>query len=372
MAKMNLAPGANLTGTQVYFGMYTGEDSNGPIKWYVVAADGDTVTLWTTTNIALSRYSENSHGNWVDSQICRWLNAGFLHSAFSTPERGAMAAQYSTVKEQGFSGNPFIPCQTVVLPSVEEMAGEDSTTGTWGIDRTTRQAYYLNRNIPSNIKKASMPMWLGAPSTDSWWLRTPGWRWPRVEPDYVNRDPFATGRAFRPDFAQGIGVNGSIEGHMVHMGRGVKPAFKLNLSRVLFASAAVGGKSMAAVGKGLVALAEENGPVKLTVIDADMPVPVIEPAGPSCAEFKFSGAAAGQNRYVSCLLADESGGAVWYGKLADCAAAGSGAFAVPLEGVVAGTYRLRIFCELADSDYFTDRAGASVDMMLTVDGTRNE
>lgn len=161
---------------------------------------------------------------------------------------------------------------------------------------------------------------------------------------------------------------------------------------------------MAAVGKGLIVLADEIGSVKLTVIDADMPVPVIEPlrplikpvglvtepafqamdpsgltidhtnpakgsTDPACTAFRFSSAATGQRHFVSCLLVDESGKAAWYGKLADCATSGSGIFTVPLEDVTAGTYSLRIFSEVADDDYFTDRASKPVDMTLSIGGT---
>ena len=53
----NLIAGANLSGTQVYFGSY----GSSPILWHVVDTGSGTATLWTTTSMGNMSY-DTTHG----------------------------------------------------------------------------------------------------------------------------------------------------------------------------------------------------------------------------------------------------------------------------------------------------------------------
>ena len=225
--------GTSLTGNQVYYGEYGGS----PILWRVVAKDASTVTLFCHGAVVNDRVycsCSAAHHDWTGSDVCAWLNGtvgphspanytstGFLPTSFSAAERAAIKPQYSTDQEQGLSGNPYIPNQTIVLPSVAEV--EDS--GTWGMSQS-------NRVFASN--------W--------WWLRSPGF--------YLSRN------------AALVYGDGSVDapGLNVINDNAVRPAFKLNLSSALFTSAAAGGKS-GAVGAILSAAQPTTGAVKLTIAD---------------------------------------------------------------------------------------------------------
>jgi hypothetical protein len=309
----------------IYFGSYTGGASAGPIKWYVVENDGTTATLWTTTSMGKRKYNSTAdHHNWSGSDICAWLNGtgsytatGFLPMAFDDAEQDAIATYGTTEDTNGHSG--IIISQKIVLPSVAEI-GNATATGTWGITQTTRG--------------------LG----DNWWLRSPGGD--NSNAAFVSNDGHV-----------------SSAGSDVYYEYFVCPAFKLNLSSVLFTSDASGasGKSAATAGGGLVGAAATAGAIKLTVQDdahlsltyADTTARTVK-AGDTV-DITYSGAATGTNRYVSCVI-ENSGGVLFYGKLINCAsdnASGTASFTVPAAADLPdGSYTIKLFSEEANDDYY--------------------
>lgn len=329
-AGTNLTAGSNLTGTQVYFGSFGGN----AIKWYVVAMDSGTATLWTTTSMEDKPYDTShqggTHQNWSGSDICTWLNSTFKNNAFSVGEQAAMAVQYGTANEL-YSWGTIDSRQTIVLPSVNEI-GNYTTTGTWNIDQTTRTF------------------------SETWWLRSPG--------ETLDRAAFV--------FNNG---NVFVSGHLVYDYRAIRPAFKLNLSSVIFTSAASGasGKSSATVGGGLVGASAPTGAVKFTMQDTNQALSVNATTAQSTQSgstltFSYANATAGSNQFVSCVLADGSGDVKYYGKLANSSSAVSGSLSIPLSGVANGTYTLKIFSEQANGHNYTDFCSAPVTMAVTVSG----
>ncbi|MCL2339939.1 MAG: DUF6273 domain-containing protein, partial [Actinomycetia bacterium] len=324
----------NLTGTQVYFGAKDGS----PILWNVVVTDGgSSAILWTTTSVANTQYDLSGHNNWSGSAICAWLNGtamGKFLNGFSTAELTAIAPFGSTEPANPAMGvfDRIDISQKIVLPSVAEM-GSGTTTGTWGINQATRAT--LNQY---------------------WWLRSPGMY------------SYAAAR---------VAPNGSVSpgGDFVFeaMGRAVFPALRLDLSSVIFTSAASGAntKSAATVGGGLIdaTLPTSPGPVKLTLSDSSIETPTLLLAGgngTSAISFDYSGATTGTNQYVSCTLTDASGNVVYYGKLADTSTNAAGSLTVPLSGVADGSYTLNVFGEQANGDTYTDYAGSADSIPITV------
>jgi|GEM_PF-3739456 len=325
----------NLTGTRVYFGEYGGS----AIPWNVVATDAGTATLWTTTDVtggAGRQYDSSAHNYWSGSAICAWLNGTtsgtLLYDAFSSAEQAAMVA-YGTTEQAnpaiGFTTDIDIS-QKIVLPSVSEM-GDMYWPGTWGINDSTRDSV-------SNMY---------------WWLRSPG----GITSDAAIVYPF--GYIHSP-------------GLPVSFMDAVFPAFKLNLSSVIFTSAASGAssKSVATVGSGLVeAQSPASAAVKLTLLDTMMATPSLTLTsgnGTSAINFDYTDAITGVNQYLSCTLTDSLGNLVYYGKLADCATAADGSFTLNLTGVSNGIYTLDIFCEQENGDYLTDYAGAAEQYTINV------
>ena len=328
----------NLTGTQVYFGSFNGS----PILWNVVATDGGTTaTLWTTTSMGNRQYDPSNHNNWSGSAICAWLNgtgSGQFLEGFSSAEQDALT-NYGTTEQ----GNPAIGdttlidiSQKIVLPSVTEI-GEDTTTGTWNIDETAR------------------------PLGMYWWLRSPG---------------------IYSGYAAGGAPDGSVTafGSWVTFLDAIFPACKLDLSSVIFTSAASGAstKSAATVGGGLIDATSPTspGPVKITLEDANLNTftSTTTDAGTVRAgdnvTLNYSGAATGANNFVSCVIEDSSGIVLYYGKLATGSAAGVASFIVPAAAdLPTGSYTIQLFCEQANTDNYTDYCSTPIAIPLNVDNT---
>nr|MCR5041961.1 hypothetical protein [Clostridia bacterium] len=84
------------------------------------------------------------------------------------------------------------------------------------------------------------------------------------------------------------------------------------------------------------------------------------------AALTYTGAAVGANEYISAILTDAAGSAVYYGRLTQPDEAdGTLTFTVPADLAV-GSYALKVFSEQYNDDYKTDYASAFSDVALTV------
>ena len=152
----------------------------------------------------------------------------------------------------------------------------------------------------------------------------------------------------------------------------VRPALALDLSNVLFTSAAdaTSGKAAATVGAGLVSVGETTGTVKFTMQDESQTLTVVATNEQSVQtgttlQFNYSAATTGENQYISCVLTDANGNVKYYAKLADSASAASGALSIPLAGVADGTYTLKLFSEEANGNLYTDFCSAPVNVQVS-------
>ena len=196
--------------------------------------------------------------------------------------------------------------------------------------------------------------------------RRPGWWWLRSL--HFGNDTYA-----------GC-VNGDGDLHGSHVNDdnlfGARPAFRLNLSSVLFSSAAEGGKS--STGEGLGSFGTITGPsgdneVKLTLIDelsssarkdfsanvdgADSAV--VAPGGDLT--ISYSGAAGGD--HISALLCDSDGTILYY---ASTEQNSDGTWTVTLPNSLSGSYKLKVFSEQQNGDKKTDYASPVSEIALNV------
>jgi len=156
---------------------------------------------------------------------------------------------------------------------------------------------------------------------------------------------------------------------------GVRPASSFDLTSVLFASASEGGKSGAAGAGNFAALsaASSVSAWKFTLLDSSRAVTASASgttAQPGYASWTvpvtFSGGGTGSSDYVSAILCDADGNAIYYGTVAASKASGTQDMAMP-DGLAEGTYTLKVFSEQRNGDKATDYAGAFVDIGLTVE-----
>ncbi|MBR5428481.1 MAG: hypothetical protein IK118_09045, partial [Clostridia bacterium] len=79
----------------------------------------------------------------------------------------------------------------------------------------------------------------------------------------------------------------------------------------------------------------------------------------------YSGAAVGANEYVSAIVTNAAGAAVYYGRLSQPEAA-EGDLTLTVPALDAGSYTLKVFSEQYNGDFNTDFASAFDDVSLTV------
>ena len=193
---------------------------------------------------------------------------------------------------------------------------------------------------------------LGVGEADNWWLRSPGSRVDLAAPVNFRGGVFSYGNyVFTGNFA-------------------VRPAFNLDLTSVLFTSAAAGGKSANGMDSGLTAIGNYAGNEwKLTLLDDSRDFSISNAAiEGSTVTFSYSNAKTGENEYISAIIKDNSGNITHYGRLKNTteAADASGTVNIDLSGIDMTSKTLYVFSEQYNGDYMTDYASALQKISLNV------
>ena len=285
-----------------------------------------------------------------------------------------------------FIGTAFSAKEQAAIADTEVFNDDNPTYGTEGGNNTTDQIFLLSiaeaqnssyfadnsSRIATNTAyvagggKLGSSYMNGVGEADYWWLRSPG--------DLDHR-------------AAGVSVDGGVGryGHSVRIAyNAVRPAFNLDLTSVLFTSAAVGGKIPAASSGGnqggeaadaIFEIGDYDGSEwKLTLLDNSRNFAVTEEAASGkpgdTITLNYTGATTGTNEYISVIIADSSG-AQYYGRVAQPTATdGKVEITIP-SGLADGTYTLYVFSEQynggeQDDTKLTDYASAFETVALTV------
>ena len=137
-----------------------------------------------------------------------------------------------------------------------------------------------------------------------------------------------------------------------------RPAATMTMRNWVFTSSAdATGKSAATVGGGLVKMEKPEGTIKFTMKSSAQTLKVYATSQwmTDTLHFAYSDAPVGKNQYVSCLIKDEQGNMLYYGKLASCAESGSGTVELKLPDETRGkNLVVSIFSEEANGDRYTD------------------
>ena len=316
------------TAPTVYFGQ---NHDNNPAAWRVIGYDGSGVTssqgditLLAAYNMGWSKFG--SSAAYADSDLKTAIDA---------------LAEKLTSKE-----TDAVQKQTLASGSYNR-ENTDCVSGTqvnnavfWPL--STAEASAVNNDL--RIADREHQYW----ASSYWWLRSPGAK---------NRD-VASVDGFANIDHDGIDISNIW---------GVRPAFKLNLNSVLFASAAVGGKPDG----GLTEVPEYSGSEwKLTLLDSSRSFAVTEKTADAAPDdtvtLNYSGATTGANEYISVIIADNNG-AQYYGRVAQpTAESGTVEIKIPSD-IAPGDYTLKVFNEQYNGDYKTDYASNFTDIALTVE-----
>lgn len=377
---------ANIGGGQadnIYFGTYqqssdgSGGYNTDPIKWRVLEnADGQ-LFLLSDQNLDVFQYhTEEEDVTWETSTMRSWLNG---YSA----EQNTGGSSGTDYTSDNFIGAAFSEKEQKAIAETEVVNDDNPTYGTEGGDNTNDKIFLLsiaeanndsyfadnNSRIATNTAyvagggKIGGGM-LGVGEADNWWLRSPG-----------NDD----------DVAAYVNDNGGVRSFGPNVDfviTAVRPAFNLDLTSVLFTSAAVGGKIPAASsggnqgGEAADAIFEigdyDGNEWKLTLKDESRRFSanvngrtnVSAQAGDSV-QITYSGAETGDKEYVSVLLCDSSDTVLYYGNIAQNSESGTATVSLP-SGLAAGDYKLEVFSEQCNGNYKTDYASSFQTINLKV------
>lgn len=361
----------NIDGGQadnVYFGTYRqSSDASGgynidPVKWRVLSNANGRLFLLSDQNLEVFQYhTEKEDVTWETSTMRSWLNGydasanmggssgtdytgdNFLNAAFSAGEQRAIATttvvnddnkddNYSTDGEGGNNTN-----DRIFLLSIDEAldlryfpkgSNNRYATNTPYVADGGRLGTYMNGEDESYL--------------DNWWLRSPG------------RDN---------QYAAFIEQDGGdvFEGEWVNdKSSAVRPAFNLNLSDVVFTSAATGGKSATGMDNALTAVNDYAGNEwKLTLLDSSRNFTVSgESWDGNTLTFSYSDVRTGANEYISAVI--EDGGVIThYGRiLQPTSESGTASLSLPSGVALSDTTKLYVFNEQHNGDYKTDYASA--------------
>jgi len=208
----------------------------------------------------------------------------------------------------------------------------------------------------ANVVSAEVLMF----STDWWWLRSPGYL--KFYAVTVTSD----GR-----------VHDDID--LVNYDLAVRPAFDMNLSSVVFTSAAAGGKSTLS-NPNLSQATPPTGAVKFTVKDSSISaVPVKDTSARTAkpgdaltietGSLVVMGGGSGEH-YISCAIVNDAGTVLYYGRPTTTGGlrGSTVSFNVP-STLPNGAYTIELYSEVGNGDNFTDFCSAPASIPLTVSAT---
>ena len=372
-------------GNTVYYGSYAQSDTTGvtkdPIKWRVLSttpngttADGsawragDGLLLLSDQNLDVQLYhADDESVTWGVSTMRSWLN-GYAASANTG---GISGTDYSS---NNFINTAFAESERAEILQTKLENANNPTNSTAGGNATTDKVFALsiaeasstdyfadnNSRVGTNTAYVASKSNMNEVGTaDLWWLRSPG----------------STDDAAALVYHDG-GIYGS--GYFVYFAAvAVRPAFNLTLNSVLFTSAAVGGKSSGTVGAAALNSVADDAAVtewKLTLKDStrsgfsaslNTSSSATVAAGGSVS-VDYSGAATGDNEYISAMLVNSSDTVLYYGNIANNSASDTAqAITMPAD-LAAGSYTLKIFNEQVNGNKKTDYASEFKDIAITV------
>ena len=323
----------------VYFGQ---NHENNPAAWRVIGYDGSGVTS-SQGDITLLAAGAMGVIPFVDTILNNEYAPSNLKTAIDALAEKLTTEENAAVKKRALTSGSYDGENTDCVAG-----GQVDNAVFWPL--SPAEAFAVNNDL--RALEPAHPNWV----TTAWWLRSPG----------SNKYHLAV-----------VTSDGSVQysGHTIlifNNHRTVRPAFKLNMNSVLFASAAVGGKPDG----GLTPIPEYSGNEwKLTLLDSRRNFAVTEKtvsaAPDDTVTLNYKGATTGKNEYISVILADNSG-AQYYGRVAQpTAESGTVEIKIPSD-IAPGDYTMKVFNEQYNGDCKTDLASAFADVTLTVESQPDE
>ncbi len=327
------------TAPTVYFGQ---NHENNPAAWRVIGYDGSGVTS-SKGDITLLAAGAMGVIPFVDTILNNEYAPSNLKATIDALAEKLTTEENAAVKKRTLTSGSYDGENTDCVAG-----GQVDNAVFWPL--SAKEAIAVNNDL--RALNPAHPNWVDS----GWWLRSPG------------SDKYRLAVVRSEGSVQYSGFSVLIFNNH----RTVRPAFKLNMNSVLFASAAVGGKPDG----GLTPIPEYSGNEwKLTLLDSRRNFAVTEKtvsaAPDDTVTLNYKGATTGKNEYISVILADNNG-AQYYGRVAQpTAKSGTVEIKIPSD-IAPGDYTMKVFSEQYNGDCKTDLASAFADVTLTVESQPDE
>lgn len=346
---------------RVYFGNYSQQTNAdpGPVLWRILDHSGGRMLLLSDKILAVKPYHISfSTVQWTACSLRTWLNSSgevaygetddsFLNNAFNSAERLALRdTDVNDIVPSGGAGQGSTGGEN--NDKVFILSGAEVMETTFGFPVSTAATYTRAAQRTAVAQSQASGAWT---NDSSWWLRDTDAGTSR----WVHNDGQVTASSDTGSYTQSNP-------------RGVRPAVFIDLSRVLFASPASGGKNADGALANIPTYTGKEW--KLTVRNINYKFTVSENTATAgrgeTVTLNYTKAKYGSNDRISAILVNEDGNPVYYGQIArPASAAGSVDITVP-QDIIPGNYTLRVFNEQLNGDYATDSASAFSDVALTV------
>ena len=344
--------------SEVYFGDYPVSSTDTPIKWRVLSTDLNGDSFQDSTGAAypgnglflMSEYVMDDYAVQFDTTLIQHPYTGsnlqawssnLYNSSFTTTEK---AAVLQTTKNSDAGVGIWEACNLSGDRLFSLSAAEVTNTG-----------YGFASDPDTGSKRVAYKFENTSVQSGEWWLRS------------SCSDMVSIGMVL---------PTGSLSMNPENSRYGVRPAFNLNLSSILFTSAAEGGKSVLGMDQALTAVPTSTPTEwKMTLLDSNRTFAASTtpntsvPTSGGIVSVGYTGAMAGTNEYVSAMLVDESGTPLYYGRIKAVSnpsdTTGIANITIP-SGLTTGSYTLKVFSEQYNGDKVTDYASNFVNIPLTV------
>ncbi len=387
-----LSTGYNTADAQI---LYMGNGTGDPYEWVVIGWDGDFVGK-PDNNGAATVLAKGIMGTTRYKPPVDPLPQGYLYGNSNTYDDSLLRSAIAAISGN-FSGTEL---NAIIARELQrDCHGEDWTghEGDFddacdGIIRNDKTVPVIDKLWPLSQKEVQYD-YIGPVAPDGthpdewrklnadilninakWWLRSPGQNYPYQLPSgsqwndwigYVD-DSYAV---------NGSNIKTRNADCRSHHEYGIRPAFNLNLSSIIFTSAAVGGKDCGTADPGaLTAPAAYSGSSwKVTLLDGSRNFSAARTTSGDVATgdditISYNGASVGTDEYVSAILLNSSGDLLYYGRIVDKSSgntSGTTGITIP-EGLNVGAYTLKVFSEQCNGDKKTDYASAFSEIPLNV------
>ena len=345
----------------VWFGNYDGLDFHGSVQWRVLSGGTDTdpdeaLPISSTgeallisecvLNHTVDFKLDGSSTAWSGSDAEKWCQDLYINWPAGLEKNAIKATTINETNNQTRGDDPYFYYYYSDY-SITPYFLAAPLTNEHFFFLSVREADHLFNDDEDRIAKVLK----GAACF--WWLRSP-----TEAPLKFDGAVSSQGRIL--GFPVGAGID-----------NGARPAFNLNLTSVLFASAAKGGKSIADEIGGMYRIPSGSKTEwKLTLKDsgrsgfASNAASLTGEPGDKIS-IPYSGAKTGDNEYVSILICGSDGTAQYYGSYKISVASGTAVFALP-EDLDAGYYTVKLFNEQRNGNHESDYASEFKETSLKV------